>query len=446
MSPRQAMSVARPRVWDASSATGFAPEPPPCSRLPVEVWLYIFALATADCSPVSLAQAQWFQYQPIVDPFYQIRRFWSETRAFTLVNKAWNFIATDLLFGCISIDSQKHFDRLQCRLGAFSAAATRVRAVHLSSTRFDHNRMILSACSQAQVIVLPDLPPYADTRVGSDSGRLLDCSLKLPALKYIYWTESEDSAGALRHLIRAAPNLRGLHLADSAFITERSTNPTGLCLQSQSTSTSTIPSLRRLTLGPLGPLSAGWIMGMGIDTTRITTMTCCPTLIRSLPYFPSLRSVNIFGSRKVIDLRRIVQRCPALEEISFDVWNRFAAGAGASTTVDSSRRPQAAPLSANSKAPPSSASDPRMRARARELSVIRIHSAVSVLRDSDWSNITELFGILTETTDLEFPRARRVVLYNMWRNVVEHGNFKPRREALRARGCRLEFPEGCVLV
>ncbi|KAF7292005.1 hypothetical protein MIND_01226200 [Mycena indigotica] len=174
-------------------------------HLPAEVWLHILALATEDCSPVALACAEWPQYQPIVDPFSDIRHFWRDARSFSLVNKHWNTLGTDLLYGCVSVE--QHFDMLHGVLARHGAAKL-VRAVRLSSTRFDRNRIMLAHCPSVQTIVLPDVPPYADLPWISNSPET-PLGIHFPTLKYIYWTETQVSNGLLRQLVDASPNLEG---------------------------------------------------------------------------------------------------------------------------------------------------------------------------------------------------------------------------------------------
>ncbi|KAJ7056171.1 hypothetical protein C8F01DRAFT_1257979 [Mycena amicta] len=365
------------------------------SRIPAEIWLHIHGLATVDCSPVALAHADEFRYQPIVDPFSDIRLFWRDARSFALVNKQWNILGTDLLYGCVSVD--KHFDMLHGVLARHGAAKL-VRAVRLSSTRFDRNRTMLAWCPAVQIIVLPDVPPYADLPwISNDRTAVLD--VKFPALKYIYWNETETSFGLLRQLVSAAPRLEGLFLADSEIPNERANEELNL--------PSPIPSLRRLSIANLGPSSTDSILN--VDLHRLTSLTCTPTFIPILPNLPSLQKLHIFRSRGTINFNIILGRCPRIDEISLDVWNGFT-------------------------------NPPELEMEVTEVSLIRVHSAVYVVRE--WSNIQELFATLTSEG---FPLVRRVVLHNTWHRVIADPKFVPILDGLRGRGCHLEFPEGHVL-
>ncbi|KAJ7056119.1 hypothetical protein C8F01DRAFT_1156887 [Mycena amicta] len=335
------------------------------SRIPAEIWLHIHDLATVDCSPIALAHADEFRYQPIVDPFSDIRLFWRDARSFALVNKQWNVVGSDLLYRYVSVNDD--FDMLH-RVLTRHRAAKLVRAIRLSSTHFDRNRTMLACCPAVQVIVLPDVPPYADVQwISNDRTAVLD--VELPALKYIYWNEAETSSGLLRQLVSAAPNLEGLCLADSEFGNEPN-DPLDL--------PSPIPSLRRLSLATLGALS---------------TQSIHKVDLHLLPNLPSLQKLHIFRSCGSINF-----------DISFDVWNWF------------------------------------MDPAELDISVIRVHSAVSIVHD--WSNIQRLFALLTSDG---FPRVRCVVLHTLWHRVIADLKFVPILDGLRARGCRLEFPEGRVV-
>ncbi|KAJ7056163.1 hypothetical protein C8F01DRAFT_1156995, partial [Mycena amicta] len=366
------------------------------SRIPAEIWLHIHDLATVDCSPIALAHTDEFRYQPIVDPFSDIRLFWRDARSFALVNKQWNLVGSDLLYRYVSVNDD--FDILH-RVLTRHGAAKLVRAVRLSSTRFDRNRTMLACCPAVQVIVLPDVPPYADMHwISNDRTAVLD--VELPALKYIYWNEAETSSGLLRQLVRAAPNLAGLFLADSEFRNE---------LNDQLDLPSHIPSLRRLSLATLGVISTQSIHK--VDLHRLTSLTCPHSFISVLPNLPSLQKLHIFRSRGSINFNVIFERCQSIDEISFDVWNWFMDPAELNLDI-----------------------------KVTEISLIRVHSAVSIVRD--WSNIQRLFALLTSDG---FPRVRCVVLHTLWHRVIADLKFVPILDGLRARGCRLEFPEGRVV-
>ncbi|KAF7318366.1 hypothetical protein HMN09_00345400 [Mycena chlorophos] len=380
------------------------------SQLPAELWLYIQALATADYSPVVLANAEWFQYQPPVDPFSQIRHFWRDARSFSLVNTHWNALATDLLYSCVSIDgNEQHFDRLLeiLRRGSEYTVANRVRAIRLSSRRFDWNRTILALCSASvQVVLLPDVERFPDLRavVMNVPKEPLEGAGVFAALTHIFWTETQTSAGLLGRLLSAAPNLRGMYLTDSGTALERGTDPIANL-------PSALPSLRNLTLGTLDRLSLQSILAVDCFR-RITTLTCHPNWLTLLPTLPALHTLRLFGSRTTIDFRVLFEICPVVEEISLDVWNRFV-------------RP-----------------DPQTMKPGHELQLIRLHSAVTVVRD--WSNIQEFFGMLVAPG---FPVVQRVVLHNAWYRVIHDLNFGPVREMLSGSPSevRIEFPEGSLL-
>jgi len=129
-------------------------------------------------------------------------------------------------------------------------------------------------------------------------------------------------------------------------------------------------------------------------------------MVSDSPIFPSVRVLELFGSHGYISFDSIFSRFPHLQELSYDVRNSLV----------------------------------RPRGQQSALSCIRLHPAVSVVRE--WTTIENNFKLFHSP---EFPRLQRLVLHGSWHQVVDHASFAPFRDGLRAQGCQLEFPEGQVL-
>ncbi|KAJ6470198.1 hypothetical protein C8R47DRAFT_1325269 [Mycena vitilis] len=214
------------------------------------------------------------------------------------------------------------------------------------------------------------------------------------SLKRIFWTESYRTSRLLRRLIPLARNVEHLYLTQS------------IALRMDDTlDFSALPNLQRLGLGIVGQNLISSILQF--DLQNLTRLNCSPSFLNS-PNFPvlrSLRRLEVFGSRSTISFRTIFSRCPRLQELSYDVWNSMSEPEG-----------EPAPLAC-----------------------IRLHSAVSVVRD--WTPIETHFGLFIST---EFPRVPRLVLHGTWHRVVTDPLFARFQDGLRARGWQFEFPEGNV--
>ncbi|KAJ7842421.1 hypothetical protein B0H13DRAFT_2286749 [Mycena leptocephala] len=376
--------------------------------LPPEIWLYIHRLATLDTSPIALAHTDRFQYVPVTDPLKDVQSFWrvsstnlrdlaepqciiQDACSFVLVCRLWNSLANEILYENIRVDGRFHtlYTALE-RPGI----ALLVRSVRLSTTRFDYNCAILMLCPRLQVIVQPDAfsAPRAEMLVGVPAG------LDLPefhSLKQIYWTESYMASALLRRLIPVAPNLEYLFLTQSTSL--RAADSLDFPTFSN--------SLHRLGLGSVGLNLVSCIFK--VDLQNLTRLNCPPSLLnlQVVPVLPSLHTLVLFGSRTNIPFSTIFARCPGLRELCYDVWNSF--------------------------------SDPQ--GERSPLSCIRLHSAVSVVRD--WSFIENHFGLFLSP---QFPRFQRLVLHGSWYGVVGTALFTRFKDGLRAQGCQLEFPENHV--
>jgi hypothetical protein len=249
-------------------------------------------------------------------------------------------------------------------------------------------------CPRLQVIVQPDAFSAPRWEVLSSA----PADIQLPefhSLEQVYWTESYMSSGLLRRLVPVAPNLEYLFLTQS----------TTLKVDADALEFPALSGLQRLGLGraPLNLVS--FFFHANLQT--LTRLTCPPAIfiLPHFPHLPSLRTLEFFGSRTNIPFATIFSHCPRLRELSYDVWNTFSDPEGGQSP----------------------------------LSCIRLHSAVSVIRD--WSFIESNFELFLSP---QFPRLQRLVLHGSWYRVVGNDLFTRFQDGLRAQGCQLEFPEGHV--
>ncbi|KAF8184092.1 hypothetical protein K438DRAFT_1124270 [Mycena galopus ATCC 62051] len=367
---------------------------PAAASLPHEIWFYIHRLATGDTSPLVVAHADWFQYKPVTDPLEEIARFWRDASSLVLVCRLWNSLANELLYENIRVD--ENFDSLLRPSLENPANANLVRSVRLSPTRFDHNYAILALCPRIQLIVQPEASKKDLVFHALDAG-IDTAPLSLSqSLTHIYWSESEMTSALLRKLITLAPTLESLFLMNSAVL---QSDPEAMTFPP-------IPRLRRLGLVPASLSLTTSILQINLQ--NLTRLTCSPSLflISDAPIFPSVRTLELFGSRSTIQFAGIFARCPRLRELCYDVWN------GILELEDEQRS---------------------------HLECIRLHSAVTVIRD--WSSITSHFALFVSP---QFPKFQRLVLHGSWYRVVDDAAFAPSRQNLRTLGCQLEFPEGIV--
>ncbi|KAJ7749201.1 hypothetical protein B0H16DRAFT_892302 [Mycena metata] len=371
----------------------------PSVALPPELWLYIHRIATADTSPMVAAYTDRYQYVAVPNPLDDLQDFLRDVSSFALVSRLWNSLTSEILYENIRVDERFHalYTALE-RPGT----ARLVRSVRLSTTRFDHNIAILALCSQLQVVVQPEASTASRSQalIGAPD---LDLNLTIPnldSLKHIYWTNSDMALDLLLKLIPLAPNLEYLFLTDSKTLrSEREFDFPAL------------PSLRRLTLGPLQANLIGSIFRQ-LDVTNLTRLHCIPTVFhRDIPTLPSLQTLELFGSRSNIPFNPIFFRCPRLRELRYDVWN------GSSVEIGSDIQTTLLPC-------------------------IRLHSAVAI---RNWTSIEPIEAHFSLFLSPKFPRVQRLVLHNNWHQIVNKPWFAPYRDGLRELGCRLEFPEGNVL-
>lgn len=249
---------------------------------------------------------------------------------------------------------------------------------------------------QVQIIVLPDaLSTSLTTVLGLEAQR----ELQLPTfhvLRHVYWQESMVfySYDLLRKVLRASPSLECLFVSCVSILHPISTNADH--------DLPTLPTLKRL--GLVGHTASAFFQ---IDLQRLTRLNCAPShlILPDFPLLPALHTLELFGSRSNIPFSTIFARCPRLKELCYDVWNGL--------------------------------SEPREE--QPPLSCIRLHSAVTVIRD--WTTIEAHLGLFISA---EFPRLQRLVLHGSWHRVVADVRFTRFRDSLHTQSCQVEFPEGYV--
>ncbi|KAJ7669483.1 hypothetical protein DFH06DRAFT_185200 [Mycena polygramma] len=357
--------------------------------LPSEVWLQIHRLATSDTSPMVKAQSEAYRYVSVTDPLMDMHEFLRDALSFALVCRLWNSLANEILYENIRVDGRFHtLSSVLQRTGATHL----VRSVRLSPTRFDHNYAILALCTRLQVIVLPEIMPVSlEEHVACPNLDVLQFP-EYRSLKQMYWTESAVSAALLRRLIPVAPNLEYLYIQSANLRAD------------QILDLPAIPRLRRLGLGRLH-----FPFVYTMDLQNLTRLTCPASLpnMPQFPVFPSLRTLELFGSRTTLSFKIIFSRCPRLRELCYDVWN--------------------------------SPVEPEEAQAQPPLTCIRLQSAVTVVRE--WALLEAHFGLFLSP---KFPRLQRLVLHGSWHRVVDTALFTSFRDGLQAQGCQIEFPEGHV--
>ncbi|KAJ7249375.1 hypothetical protein C8J57DRAFT_1356815 [Mycena rebaudengoi] len=364
--------------------------------LPAELWLYIHRLFTSDTSPLVAAYNERYQYVRPVDHFDDMRHFLRDVRTLVLVCRSWNDLGNEILYENVKVDGR--FESLYAALQK-PGNARLVRSIRLSNTRHSDNVAIIKLCPQVEFLVQPDVESHLD--VGATDVQLPP----LPYLRRIYWWNSSCVSALFLTVLHAAPNLQFLSLNSSSASDAVGTDPLPALASLQWL------SLSGLSMAPtLQPLSTSTIPIpiLRTDIYHITRLTCRPShfIYPDFPTLPALQTLELFGSNSNTHFPIIFARCPNLRELCYDVWNTLT------TPHD----------------------------KLSSLSCIRLHSAVHVVRD--WTRLQAHFHFFLDSS---VPDLSRVILYGKWHSVITHANFVPLREGLRARGCRLEFPEGRIL-
>ncbi|KAJ7093463.1 hypothetical protein B0H15DRAFT_947585 [Mycena belliarum] len=379
--------------------------------LPPEVWMYIQRLATSETSPLTLAYADRFQYVPHADPLEHLEGFLRAACSFALVCRLFNSVATDILYENVRVDER--FPILRTALEGRDAGRL-VRSIRLSPRHSEHNYEILALCPFVQVIVQPDdgLPIFSG-RVSVVSSPSREPVLpELLALRHVYCSELLIDSRLLIEVLQTSPNIEYLSVMQSPYT-----------LPVDALALLGLPAIANLK-GLALPLLVRQAIPSSIfrmNLQGLTRLHCFPSTLAlaEFPTLPSLHVLEILGSRSTMFFPLIFSRCPRLHELCYDVRNSQSL-----RCYDVQGRLTPLP-------------------RSSSLSIIHLHSAVTV--EYDWLSFRAHFGLFLGPG---FPVFPRLVLHgSQWHRVVADPKFTSRFVyGLRRRGCRLEFPEGHVLM
>ncbi|KAJ7457561.1 hypothetical protein B0H11DRAFT_2286851 [Mycena galericulata] len=327
----------------------------PSLSLPPEIWLYIHRLATAESSPLAKASTDRFQYTPIRDPLEDMEDLLLIARSFVLVCRLWNSLATEILYENVRVDARFHILHASLKK---QATARLVRSIRLSTIRYDHNYQILALCPQVRILVQPDevSTSMRANFVTLDAYRGVDLP-KFDFLRHVYCSKSLIASGLLHLVLRASPNLEHLFASSTP--------------RKVVDDLPALPSLKTLGLPVLGRSASSFLFR--IDLQGLTRLQCTVAHLRlpECPFFPSLQTLEIFGSGTTIEFPDISTKCPCLRELYYEIWN----------AVSPPRSGEQSPLS-----------------------YIRLHSGMTPVRY--WASIERHFEVFLSP---EFPKLERVV-------------------------------------
>ncbi|KAJ7663865.1 hypothetical protein DFH06DRAFT_1324377 [Mycena polygramma] len=358
--------------------------------LPPELWMYIHRLALSDLSPLARLYANdgvvrhsTTPDDPVNDR--QLQRFLKVACSLRRVCRLWSHLAQELLFENVWVN--KRWSSLSSSLQQ-SDIARLVRVVRLSTTRFDHNAVVLQQCAaHIEVLVQPEFPR---------AERLYSVAeVELPplvSLKRLYWIESWWSSPLLHSVLRAAPNLEHISLSSSSTIGfDPGAEPPF----------PTLPQLRSLALPQLNTQCVRALLRT--DLTQLTHLTIAPAHFAwdPFPVLPPLCTLALIEhpAPTRVPFPAILARCPTLCELRYDV--------------------RAAPV------------PPENTQAAPALACIRLHLAPARgFSTAEGVHAALLLGPA-------FGALERVVLDGSGWSVNERVRC-PEWEQLRARGCRVE--------
>ncbi|KAJ7150844.1 hypothetical protein C8R43DRAFT_1005396 [Mycena crocata] len=358
--------------------------------LPAELWIYIHHLATRELSPLAEVFGNAAATEdPLSDR--DMLRFLQAARSLGRVCRLWNGLAQELLYQNVWVNN---------RFASLSAALERpdtarlVRSIRLSSTRFDHNAVILRKCPQVEVLVQPEFPR---------SERLYavnDLQLPpLPCLRRLHWIESWWSSELLHVVLQAAPNLEHISLASSWTIGFDAVAPESF---------PTFPRLKTLSLTRLNRNFE--LLILHTDLQHLTRLTIDPVRLawKDFPVLPALHALELVEHPRptAINFPTIFALCPNLRDLRYDARSR-------------------AVYPGDEERAPSSIACVRLRVAPQNL----------LMEERD------LRVFLEPAFALE-----RIVLEGDWTGFLA-GNapFQSVKELLDERGCQVESPEGNVL-
>ncbi|KAJ6599886.1 hypothetical protein DFH09DRAFT_1504169 [Mycena vulgaris] len=196
-----------------ASTRTFSKSKTPLPELPPELWICIHRLATAHLSPLAAYDDADDDELKLDDPLNErdMQRFLRAVRSLARVCRLWNALTRELLFSHVHVNTRFATSLAPALADPSTAAA--VRAVRLSTVRFDHNAALLAQCARTTLLVQPEYP-----RAGRLYVAPAEPPLRLPALTRLHWVESAWSMPLLVRVLAAAPALMHLTLTSARTI------------------------------------------------------------------------------------------------------------------------------------------------------------------------------------------------------------------------------------
>ncbi|KAJ6599929.1 hypothetical protein DFH09DRAFT_1303285 [Mycena vulgaris] len=288
----------------------------PLPELPPELWICIHRLATAHLSPLA-AYDDDDEGLELDDPLNErdMQRFLRAVRSLARVSRLWNALTRELLFSHVHVNA-RFATSLAPALADPSTAAV-VRAVRLSTVRFDHNAALLAQCARATLLVQPEYP-----RAGRLYVAPAEPPLHLPALTRLHWVESAWSAPLLVRVLAATPALTHLTLASARTIGALDDPPPVF--------PAALASLRTLDIVLARTSCVHALLGTA-DLRALARLSIEPEHLSwaAFPVLPALHTLTLVlplagvgggdtGAADRIPFAALAACCPALRELRYD--------------------------------------------------------------------------------------------------------------------------------
>ncbi|KAJ7670635.1 hypothetical protein DFH06DRAFT_1369603 [Mycena polygramma] len=292
------------------------PQPSPAQELtlPPELWINIHQFVVSDILPLAQVLPNVDGSVAPEDPLneLQLQRVLDAARSLTSVCQLWNNLAQELLYENIWVRDNERWPSLHNALQRPRNARV-VRAVRLSSMRFDHNVWVLQRCANVTVLVLPD---------SRDDERFCAApNISLPllsSLKHLCWAETSSAATLLPAVLAAAPNVEQISLARKVktpkFVARR------LDLLA---AFPPLPSVRSLSLIHVRHPCLYKVLSTTLP--QLTHLTICLASLdenSNGPVLPTVRVLTLVPDpSEHVSFPMILRRFPALCELRYHVSN-----------------------------------------------------------------------------------------------------------------------------
>ncbi|KAJ7636774.1 hypothetical protein FB45DRAFT_907310, partial [Roridomyces roridus] len=273
--------------------------------LPAELWMLIHRVALPDIAPSydlastnPLAAGDMKEYLQAVCHLVQVCR-------------SWNALAHHLLYENVWVNG--HFDSLAAAV-AQPETARLVRRIRLSTTRLDHNDVILRLCRQVALIVHPGFKNRA---------RPFDTAAQpsMENMRALHWVQTEDMQYRwyiLNRLLEASPNLSHLSLSTT----------TCCFTHCDMLFVPTLPNLTSLSLSHIRSFYVQPFFARGNEhLPRLTSLAIASHHIKTgdVTPFPSLRTLKLLPEPATdeVPFSAIFELFPNLCELQYDVRSRI---------------------------------------------------------------------------------------------------------------------------